>query len=100
MDIANIFALRSTDPKKLYSAPDPIGPENDIHLSAAAKSTSLIIAAWGNHGQHLNRAEKVIDTITGIQDLYCLGITKEGNPGHPLYLPKDCKPQLFRKKRI
>ena len=34
--IGNLFALRSTDPQALYTAPDPIGVDNDSHLSAIA----------------------------------------------------------------
>ena len=37
MDVCNIFALRSTDPKELYKDEDPVGSENDFHIRIAAK---------------------------------------------------------------
>src|ERR1041385_7292063 len=53
----NAFALRSTDPKKLYDIDDAklvIGPENDDYLIHYAKLASKVVIAWGNHGKRFD----------------------------------------------
>lgn len=88
--VGNLFALRSTNPKNLYHHPEPIGAENDRHLLEMAKEAQQIIAAWGNHGGLLNRAEFVRQIIP---DLFHLGLTQiEHQPKHPLYLPSSTQP--------
>ena len=57
------------------------------------KETVLTIGAWGNHGKLSNRGREVINLIN---NLYCLRITKEGQPTHPLYLPSKLKPIIFK----
>ena len=86
VSIYNIFAYRSTDPKGLKLIDDPVGPDNDEWLKIATGSAALCVAAWGNHGAYQNRSKKVID-IT--YNLATFGLTKQGEPKHPLYLPKD-----------
>ena len=91
--MSNIFGFRSTDPKKLYNIEDPIGPDNNYWLQKLQNETTLTIGAWGNHGRLLNRGDDVIELL---DNLYCLRITKEGHPSHPLYLPSKLKPISFK----
>ena len=91
--MGNIFGYRSTDPKKLRCIDDPIGPDNNYWLKKLHKEASLTIGAWGNHGKLLNRGDEIIDLIN---NLYCLKITKEGHPSHPLYLPARLMPIIFK----
>ena len=87
--MGNIFAYRSTDPKKLKTIKDPIGLRNNYWLKKLHKEAGMTIAAWGTHGKYLNRGEEVSELL---DNLYCLRITKEGFPSHPLYLPSSLKP--------
>lgn len=87
--VVNLFALRSTDPAALRSHPDPIGPKNDEYLRDATADVSLTVAAWGNHGAFLGRGYAV---AASIPRLHVLNMTKEGQPAHPLYLPKTREP--------
>lgn len=85
--VCNLYAFRSTDPRRLRQVPDPIGPENRQHILAAMKEADVIVAAWG--GNHLSGPW--IDTVRVILGPKCqaLKVTANGDPGHPLYLSSD-----------
>jgi len=95
MDICNVFALRSTDPKQLYASEDPVGSENDFHIRIAARESDKIIAAWGNHAGYKNRSTEVQDLLKKPVEypVYALKITKTNQPSHPLYLKGDLVPE-------
>jgi len=42
----NLFAFRSTDPRALKTAHDPVGQDNDAFLRTYTKNAGIIIAAW------------------------------------------------------
>ncbi len=83
--MGNLFAFRATDPRDMLAAEDPVGPENDQHLLEASLVVSLVVAAWGVRGAHRGRGDEVAGLIP---DLSALGLTKDGHPRHPLYLPR------------
>ncbi len=89
MIMANLFALRATDPKIMMSHDAPIGPENNSWLRDLARQADLIIGAWGNHGGYVNR-DRVV--IAFLPQMMCLGLTKKGKPKHPLRLRADTQP--------
>ncbi len=91
--MSNIFGYRSTDPRKLKTINDPIGPDNNYWIKKLHDEAKLTIGAWGNHGKLLNRGEEIIDLV---DNLYCLKVTKEGHPSHPLYLSSKLKPIIFQ----
>lgn len=90
--MTNIFAFRATDPEVMKAHSDPIGPENDRYLLEVAKEADLIIAAWGVHGEHLNRGMQIRSAIPNLQ---CLGINSGGTPKHPLYLRSTVTPMPY-----
>lgn len=92
----NIFALRSTDPRGLKIVDDPIGPENDAYLQATSRQANSIVCGWGNHGQFMQRGVRVYDLLKQ-RALLCLGVTKAGEPSHPLYLRRDLIPKSYRR---
>jgi hypothetical protein len=92
LTVLNIFALRSTDPKKLYSDPDPVGPDNDENILAACRRSDLVVCAWGVHGKFMGRGEKVLKLVKKFDPTY-LKLTKDGIPSHPLYLKGSLKPK-------
>lgn len=54
----------------------------------------LFVCAWGADGGHLGRQAEVLKLLEG-RTLHCLKVTKEGFPGHPLYLAKKLQPIEF-----
>lgn len=91
--VANLFALRSSDPATLRDHPDPVAPENDDHLQAVCDEAEKVIVAWGANGSLRGRASEVAAMLDA--DLYALDTTKAGHPVHPLYQPADADLQLW-----
>lgn len=90
--VTNLFAFRATDPRNMKVVGSAsVGPDNDAAILAAALVSDLVIAAWGNHGMHLRRAETV-RSLLGSMSLKCLRVAKTGEPCHPLYLPYELEP--------
>lgn len=90
MTAVNLFALRTPHPAELKAAPDPVGPENDAHLSDLLRSDQTIVAAWGVHGAFGGRDEafRSLARRSGAP-LSSLGTTKQGHPRHPLYVARS-----------
>ena len=89
--VVNLFALSSPYPKALRLAADPVGPDNDAVIARAADEASMILCGWGLHGALMGRAQGVRRLLAG-SDLHCLGLTRSGEPAHPLYLPYERGP--------
>ena len=90
--MTNLFALRATDPKKLFKAKDPIGPANDWYLKNAITKADKTLIAWGNHGIYQRRNETVLHLL---KKPYFLKQNKSGQPAHPLYLKKSLELKPF-----
>jgi len=93
--MANLFAYRAVSPERLRQAADPIGPENDRSLQELADGAGLVLAAWGVHGTLGGRDAEVLRLLPELQ---ILRLTRDGHPGHPLYLPAGLKPQPWRNR--
>ena len=95
--VTNIFAWRDTDPRNMKAATDPIGPHNDATLVEGAAWADTIVAAWGTHGVHMNRGSQVEVLLKATQrPLFHLGLSKQGHPKHPLYLPYTQQPERWQ----
>ena len=92
--VVNLYGLRATDPRELQrvSRADAIGPENDDWLGKVAIVARVGVCAWGAGAAPDRVAEVVrIFRIAGA-NMYCLGVTKDGHPRHPLYMPGNSRP--------
>tara|TARA_B100000609_G_scaffold141687_1_gene113752 strand:+ start:414 stop:950 length:537 start_codon:yes stop_codon:yes gene_type:complete len=94
--VTNIFAWRDTDPKKMKRAKDPVGVQNNKAILDGCQWSDCTIAAWGNHGLHLDRGNYVIELLKKCgKPIFHLGISKVGQPKHPLYISYDILPIVW-----
>ena len=97
----NLFAFRTTQPRELKRAADPIGPDNDPHLLTEVCAADRVIACWGDHGRFRERDQHVVDLLVAKAAAFeCLLKNKSGAPHHPLYLKLGIRPKPFREERI
>lgn len=92
-EIRNLFSFRATSPSKLKKEEDPVGP---MEILYPGDSFDLVVAAWGNHGKILGRGIAVEKFLmdSGVC-VYHLGLTGDGYPKHPLYIPSDKNLELL-----
>jgi len=84
----NLFAIRATNPRVMRRHAEPVGPKNDHAIRHFTNRADVlhVVAAWGAHGSHRGRDAEVRALVS---DMRSFGITKSGQPKHPLYLPAD-----------
>lgn len=96
----NLFAFRATDPRAMKREPAPIGFANDWHLQTWCRRVhnegGVVVAAWGLHGYHMERAAQVRHLLRDVP-LYYLDLTKCGAPKHPLYLRASLEPKPWER---
>lgn len=96
--VVNAFDIVATDPKDMKRHPMPFSEKADISIRRAAEraieSGGIVIVAWGHNAAHLNRHKKMLALLEGIP-LYSVAVTKDGFPGHPLYVGYDVAPVRY-----
>lgn len=97
LEVLNLFAWRSTDPRVLPTLDDPVGPENLNWIAEVTSraETKLVVCAWGKDGAIRGQGDRVKDELKTIGvEAWCLGLNGDGSPVHPLYQPNTA--QLVR----
>jgi hypothetical protein len=93
--VANLFAIRATDPADIRKARDPVGPDNRewvikaVNRAVASPNPAdraPVICAWGSHGSYMGQDRMVLGWIANICAPLALGFTRNGHPKHPLYV--------------
>lgn len=103
--IINLFGLISKSPSQLSKSKDPIGLNNDlitlITLKFWQKNLNCDLwLGWGDKGQLKGRDREVLQIIKNLSNMnsnennyskriLSLGLSKKGNPRHPLYMPNE-----------
>lgn len=97
LEVVNLFALRSTDPKALYEAIDPFGRYNVSEIYDSVSRSQMAICAWGTHGKFMDAGSKVKSFLQHYfpDKNHYLKLNSDGSPAHPLYLPYSLKPVLW-----
>lgn len=103
ISVVNLFAYRSTYPRDLLEAEDPVGTEfNDKLILSVTKTLiargGLTIVGWGG-SVPAKLSARVPYVVSMLRDngipLYSLRFNRDGSPAHPLMLPYSCKPVRF-----
>ncbi len=105
--IVNACAYRATDSKELLRVADPVGPENITHIireldAMQCSVDPYVIPMWGGAlpKKLLPHAWVILDVLLGRGiRVSTFGLTKDGQPKHPLMLPYETKLQGFYPRR-
>ncbi|MBN8503085.1 MAG: DUF1643 domain-containing protein [Burkholderiales bacterium] len=84
MLFGNVSAYRSRSAVELLQQAQPPDPLNDEALEHLSRLAGKTVVAWGNHGA---RAVHVASLRQHLLAPQCFGLTKVGQPRHPLYVP-------------
>lgn len=92
--VGNLFGFCTQDPDELFAEEkaglDIVGPENDAYLIEMASRTHGIVFAWGANARRGGRLHARAQEIRSLfTNAHSIGPLKNGNPPHPLYLPKE-----------
>jgi len=91
LEVVNLFAYRTSSPIALRHIENPVGIENDCSVLEAVLRSDCTVVAWGNGGSFQGRDRIVLDLLAQQPALYCLGITRLGQPRHPLYVKANTR---------
>lgn len=97
VELVNMFSIVTPYPEQLLTTEAPNGPRNNGWLRRTVGKADRVVCAWGAHGEFQARAEEVLTLLRASgKPLMHLGLTREGHPRHPLYLPSTTKPEVWR----
>lgn len=101
----NPFALRATNVKELSdSAVDPVGPLNNHCLGELIKRADVLVPCWGSRAKVDKRLHRHFDALMDRllesgKPVKTFGLTKSGDPKHPLVLGYDTPLIDYRGKK-
>lgn len=88
----NICAYRTPDVRELARVDDPVGAENDFYLRQIIDEADVLVPCWGRRSKvpatlHF-RMDALVDMLFASgKPVRIFGLTKSGDPLHPLMLP-------------
>jgi hypothetical protein len=102
--VGNVWPLRSKDVRHLASATRRlhIGRENEQHILAMAREADILVPCWGDRGKVPRAMHNEIDALMSLllgtgKPVMHLGLTKGGDPKHPLMLGYDTPLQAWQR---
>ena len=109
--VINLFGLISSSPSQLLKSKDPVGKNNNLITLKALEFWRKNIncdlwLGWGDKGQLSRRDHIVLKLIKNFSNIssnennhskriLSLGLSKKGNPRHPLYMPNESNLKPF-----
>lgn len=89
--VGNAFGYRATRVQELRAVPDPIGPDNDMHLHQIIADADVLVPCWGRRTKLPSALRSRLDWLS--DELFASGkpvkvwgFTATGDPLHPLTL--------------
>lgn len=94
--LCNLFGFQVSNSKVLLLHHDPVGKDNDYHIERVAGESGMVLAAWGNLGDHMLRDEAVM-AITGKLNINVrhMGMTIKAHPVNLLFVSQRTIPLTF-----
>lgn len=101
VQVINLYTYRTKNPREMWALPNDkrhCGSLQFAEIETACRHAKVAIICWGN-GQATKKTDKKMLGLAAkimVEDLRdhgmalkCFGRTKDGQPKHPLYLPKQ-----------
>lgn len=101
LDVLNLYAYRTPSPPVMKKAEkagvDVVGPHNDYAIrTILSRPGGVIVAAWGVNAA-VSRVARFMEIARDLKRvIYCLKLTKDRAPSHPLYLPVHLNPIRYK----
>ena len=88
----NPFGHVARDVRELARQADPVGPDNDMYIRRAIERADLLVPCWGSRSKVPHRLRYRFDQMEQLfrdsgKPIKVFGLTKSGDPLHPLFLP-------------
>lgn len=99
--VGNVFAYRATDVKALASVEDPFGADIGDHTADIINEANILVPCWGNTDKVPPKLRFAFDVLLDAllssgKPVRHFGLTKAGDPMHPLMLGYDTPLQPFK----
>lgn len=100
LTMVNLYAYRATDPRAVLACAtedEAYGPANTLYLRETARITrargGIVVPCWGASKLATHWCGRIGYTLGLLSDpVHVLGLTKDGAPRHPLYVPASTAP--------
>lgn len=94
--IGNVFARIATDVNDLSGVDDPKGVDNAKYIKEIIEKSDVLVPCWGSRSKVNKELRGELDELMEIlkssgKPVLCFGLTKSGDPIHPLMLPYSTK---------
>jgi len=92
--VGSVFAFRTTNISALGKCADPFGPYNVVELDNIIRYADVLVPCWGTRSKLPERLRPRVAWLSGVlltsgKPVKCLGVTRSGDPCHPLMTGYD-----------
>lgn len=103
LEVVNVYAYRSSDPKKMFRSESDGVPitnlRNRLAALSAMKASHIVVVAWGGGMKNPADVEHIFSMAEALgRPVYCLGTTATGQPNHPLYKKSTTRLKVFKRR--